>query len=211
MAYLDNTSVTIDAILTKKGRELLARGDGTFNIVKFALADDEIDYTLWDSSHTSGTNYYGEAIENLPLVEAIPDETKSLRRKLLSFGKTTTVIPTLNISQTSYPIAADAVNPTVIAPATNPAGSGFDAASGYTVVVSDISVITCVPLGAAALTGPIITGTLSQSQTFIGNTFEIRPVLNYSEDKTATVTITGNDTGVLGTVTFTVTKATLTS
>ena len=84
MAYLDNTSVTIDAILTKKGRELLARGDGTFNIVKFALADDEIDYTLWDSSHTSGTNYYGEAIENLPLVEAIPDEDlkKSEYRKL---------------------------------------------------------------------------------------------------------------------------------
>ena len=117
----------------------------------------------------------------------------------------------MNISQTSYTVNAADVNATVISPGTNPAGSNYDTAAGYTVTVSDISVLNCVPLGAAAQTGPIITGTLSQSQTFIGQSFEITPVLNYNQDKTATLTISGNDTGVHGTITFTVTKAVLTS
>ena len=46
MGYLDNTSITVDAILTNKGRELLAQGGTSFNITQFALGDDEIDYTL---------------------------------------------------------------------------------------------------------------------------------------------------------------------
>ena len=32
MGFLDNTSITVDAILTKKGRELLARGQDEFRI-----------------------------------------------------------------------------------------------------------------------------------------------------------------------------------
>jgi hypothetical protein len=51
MGYLNNTVVTVDAILTKKGRELLARGDGSFKITQFALADDEVDYTLYNPDH----------------------------------------------------------------------------------------------------------------------------------------------------------------
>ena len=76
MGYLDNSIVTVDAILTKKGRELLARGDGSFKITQFALSDDEIDYTLYNPSHPLGSQYYGQAIENLPLLEAFPDETQ---------------------------------------------------------------------------------------------------------------------------------------
>ena len=45
MGYLNNQVITVDAILTKKGRELLAKNDGSFRITQFALADDEIDYT----------------------------------------------------------------------------------------------------------------------------------------------------------------------
>ena len=73
MGYLDNSIVTVDAILTKKGRELLARGQNAFNITKFALSDDEVDYGLWDVSHPNGTDYYGQVIENLPLLEPTPD------------------------------------------------------------------------------------------------------------------------------------------
>ena len=58
MGFLDNTTTTVDAILTKKGRELLARGQNEFNITKYALADDEVDYNLWDTSHPNGTNFY---------------------------------------------------------------------------------------------------------------------------------------------------------
>ena len=51
MGYLNNQVVTIDAILTKKGRELMAKGDGSFQITQFALSDDEIDYTLYEPAH----------------------------------------------------------------------------------------------------------------------------------------------------------------
>ena len=73
MGYLNNQVVTVDAILTTKGRELLSRGDGSFKITQFALADDEIDYMQYNPDHPSGSAYYGEAIENMPLLEAFPD------------------------------------------------------------------------------------------------------------------------------------------
>ena len=81
MGVLDNTSVTVDAILTKKGREKLAKGEGQFRITKFALGDDEIDYNLYDVTHPNGSNFYGEAIENMNLLEAVPDQNLSLRYK----------------------------------------------------------------------------------------------------------------------------------
>ena len=59
MGYLNNSSVTVDAILTKKGRELLAEGRDSFRITQFAIADDEIDYDLWNPDHPLGSNYYG--------------------------------------------------------------------------------------------------------------------------------------------------------
>ena len=67
MSYLSSTSVVVDAILTKKGRELLARNDGSFRITQFSLSDDEVDYTLYNPNHPSGSAFYGEAIEAMPL------------------------------------------------------------------------------------------------------------------------------------------------
>ena len=92
MGYLDNSSITVDAILTKRGRELLARGDGSFSITQFALADDEIDYTLFNEDHPNGSQYAGEAIENMPLLEANPDENKIMVHKLVTFPRGTTKI-----------------------------------------------------------------------------------------------------------------------
>ena len=89
MGFLDNTTTTVDAILTKKGRELLARGQNEFNITKYALADDEVDYNLWDTSHPNGTNFYGAVIENMPLLEATPDENQIMRYKLVTLPKNT--------------------------------------------------------------------------------------------------------------------------
>jgi len=82
MGVLDNTTVTVDAILTKKGRELLAKGQGQFNITKFSLGDDEIDYNLYDVTHPNGSNFYGEAIENMNLLEAIPNQDLALKYPL---------------------------------------------------------------------------------------------------------------------------------
>ena len=97
MGFLDNTSITVDAILTKKGRELLARGENAFQITKFALADDEVDYNLWDTAHPNGSSYYGAVIEYMPVLEAFTDDTQVMRYKLITLNKTTTQMPTLNI------------------------------------------------------------------------------------------------------------------
>jgi hypothetical protein len=105
MGYLSNNgTVTVDAILTKKGRELLAKGDGKFRITQFALADDEIDYDLWNPNHGGGSAYYGVVIENTPITEAVPDETQSMKYKLISLPKGTISIPFLKTSDgtTSY-------------------------------------------------------------------------------------------------------------
>ena len=99
MAYLDNTEITVDAILTKKGRQKLASGQ-SLNITKFALGDDEIDYTLYEPAHPKGSAYYDSAIRAIPITEASPDETQVLRYKLVTLPKGTTQIPTVKLGVT---------------------------------------------------------------------------------------------------------------
>jgi len=101
MGYLDNTSITVDAILTMKGRELLARNDGSFNITQFALGDDEIDYTLFNENHPNGTQYAAEAIENMPLIEAIPNGQNMLLSKLITLSRNTSAIPNITTNFTN--------------------------------------------------------------------------------------------------------------
>jgi hypothetical protein len=138
MGYLDNTSVTVDAILTLKGRELLARGGDAFKITQFALGDDEIDYSLWNPDHPLGTNYYGTIIENMPVTEAIPDETQALKYKLVTLPKQTTNIPVINVGNTSIILAAPG-NSAVITPNTSNFQGG-NSNLGYTAILSDSSV-----------------------------------------------------------------------
>ena len=101
MGYLDNSSITVDAILTKKGRELLAKGRDFFVISQFALADDEVDYELWNPAHPLGSDFYGIIIENMPIVEAVTDENYSLRYKLLTLPKNTIRIPIIQSNPNS--------------------------------------------------------------------------------------------------------------
>jgi len=84
----------LDAILTKKGRELLSTG-GNFEVTQFALGDDEIDYSLWDASHTQGTDYYGAVIENLPALEPFNDPSEIMKYKLVSRSEGTTAMAKL--------------------------------------------------------------------------------------------------------------------
>ena len=73
MAFLDNSGdIILDAVLTDTGRKLLARGDGSFEVTKFAFGDDEVDYGMWES--TEPTNLRGRVIENMPLVETPVNE-----------------------------------------------------------------------------------------------------------------------------------------
>ena len=142
MGYLNNSVVTVDAVLTKKGRELLARGDGSFRITQFALADDEIDYTLYNSSHPSGSAFYGEAIENMPLLEAFPDENQIMKYKLATLPRGTSKLPILEAGYASITLrqgASLAITPQTL----NYLGatSTFEA-GGYTATIADVRVLS---------------------------------------------------------------------
>lgn len=134
MGVLDNTSVTVDAILTKKGREKLAKGEGQFRITKFALGDDEIDYNLYDVTHPNGSNFYGEAIENMNLLEAVPDQNLSLRFKLTdvsggsggSGGETTAYVMSLAPANTTLDDQRTSVSIT-------PTITGYDGTYNYSI------------------------------------------------------------------------------
>jgi len=89
MAFLDNSGdIILDAVLTDTGRFRLAKGDGSFKIVKFALADDEINYSLYDKDHASGSAYYDLEILQSPVMEAFTNNTSTMRHKLLSIPRT---------------------------------------------------------------------------------------------------------------------------
>ena len=97
MGYLDNSSITVDAILTKRGRELLSKNDGSFRITQFALGDDEIDYTLFNENHPNGTQYAAEAIENMPLIEAIPDGSNMMKSQLITLARGKSLLPFISV------------------------------------------------------------------------------------------------------------------
>jgi hypothetical protein len=97
MGYLDNTSITVDAVLTKRGREILKNG-GSLDINSFTVSDTGVDYTLWNPDHPSGSAFYGEAIENLPMLEASVHAEYNLRNRLVSLNQNTKALPVLTIT-----------------------------------------------------------------------------------------------------------------
>jgi hypothetical protein len=78
--------ILLDAVLTDYGRQLLARGDGSFNIVKFALGDDEIDYSLYGSVSKASTEIDKEIL-NTPVLEAFTNNAASMKSKLITVKK----------------------------------------------------------------------------------------------------------------------------
>ena len=142
MGFLNNTSVTVDAVLTKKGRELLARGQDEFKITKFALADDEIDYSLWDVAHPNGSNYYGAVIENMPLLEAFVDENQVMRYKLVSLPKNTAKLPILEVPSPSLNFNGPGITQTITPNTRN----GSDNESGYNFILHDATIANLTPV-----------------------------------------------------------------
>ena len=138
MGFLDNTSITVDAILTKKGRELLSRGQNEFRITKFALADDEIDYNLYDTSHPNGTNFYSAVIENMPLLEAFVDENQLMRYKLSTLPKETNKLPILELPSPSLTFNGAGITQT-ISPNTR---NGIDTDYTFTLFNADVANLT---------------------------------------------------------------------
>jgi hypothetical protein len=221
MGYLDNTTVTVDAILTNKGRQVLAAG-GQLNITKFALADDEIDYTLWNPSHTLGTNYYGAVIEDMPIVEANPDETQMMRYKLVTLPRNVSGIPVIVVNPTSISFLTRR-SEQIISPTTANVDGG-NSTLGYTAILADSSVATLEVAPGGAITGAgfqaitnninalasglstatgvtnflddEVTGTLSggTSITRVGKSFILKPQRTLTP-KVTLLTIIANETG----------------
>ena len=207
MGYLDNSSVTVDAILTRRGRELLSRNDGSFRITQFALGDDEIDYTLYNENHPDGSQYFGEAIENLPLVEAFPDENNIMVHKLVTLPRGTTKLPILQVGSTSINIGLGQQNS--VTPQTfNFAGvNNVSETSGYLFTIADrrlVSSFVGVGANATAATNIPFTGE-ALSQTVRGESVTLTGInsttlFGSNNTLTTTLTVTGLDSGARITV-----------
>jgi len=206
MGYLDNSSITVDAILTKKGRDLLAKGRDFFVISQFALADDEVDYELWNAAHPLGSDYYGIIIENMPIVEAVTDESYSLKYKLLTLPKNTIRIPQIVPNPTDVTLE-EGGNQQVITLTTK---NGGNETLGYTVTLinSDAASIVGDGNGIANNADPVGPNEDKRSITISTNsTFTITSkVLADNVDISTRVVVVGNETGGREEITITVTN-----
>ena len=216
MAILNPTFVTVDAILTTKGRELLARNDGSFQITQFSLADDEIDYTLYNPNHPSGSAYYGEAIENMPVIEAYPDDSQIMRYKLVTLPRGTSRLPVINVGYTSITLRQGA-SLTITPQTLNYLGatSTFEA-NGYIVTVSDSRLLSSFA-GTGITTTTNITGLNTTSGTVlstsqVGTSFTltgttINTLFGSSlTTLTTTLTVIGRDSGARITIPLNINK-----
>ena len=189
MGYLDSTAVTVDAVLTKKGREILAKG-GNLDITHFSCTDTGIDYTLWNPDHPSGSAYYGEAIENMPNLEALPNSAYFMRNNLLSWDRDLVAMPyvvlgTAGIGKSfteTYTTPPDPIKFTIALENTS-AGE----TSGWQVVVPDSSLIDIeAPWVASPIGGAV--------QTYLNEQEILNAVVYEAAAGTDTITINRQNT-----------------
>ena len=218
MGYLNNQVITVDAILTNKGRELLAKNDGSFRITQFALADDEIDYTLYNPTHPSGSSFYGEAIQNMPLLEAFPIETQIMKYKLATLPRGTAKLPVLDLGYSAVTLnqgAALSITPQTL----NYLGNTQTyETSGYSCTISDVRLMSTfngVGINTTAATSTAATSTTTLgtnvSTTVIGSQINLRAttintLFGNNTQLSATLTFVGLDSGARLTIPVTINK-----
>jgi hypothetical protein len=218
MGYLNNQVVTVDAILTTKGRELLAKNDGSFRITQFALADDEIDYTLYNPTHPSGSSFYGEAIENMPLLEAFPQETQIMKYKLATLPRGTAKLPVLDLGYSAITLqqgAALSITPQTL----NYLGNTQTyETSGYSATISDVRLLntyTGVGINTTAANEANVNATATLgtnvSKTILGTQFNLRAttvntLFGSNTQLAATLTVVGLDSGARLTIPITINR-----
>ena len=214
MGYLNNSVVTVDAILTDVGRQLLSQNNGSFRITQYALADDEIDYTLYNPNHPSGSAYYGEAIQNMPLLEAFPQASQIMKYKLTTLPRGTAKIPILAIPSS---VSLKQGQSQVITPQTlNYTGGNTFEQNGYTFTISDIRLFSTyegVGINTPTAINLNTTTTLgtSVSKTVIGTSLNLRAttvntLFSSTNSLQATLTIEGRDSGARSIIPLTVTS-----
>lgn len=216
MGYLNNSVITVDAILTTKGRELLAKNDGSFRITQFGLADDEIDYTLYNPNHPSGSAYYGQAIENMPLLEAFPEETQIMKYMLTTLPRGTAKMPIIDLGYAAIVIkqgASLSITPQTL----NYTGGNQNEVSGYTATISDVRLFsTFEGVGVNTPGANALNSTSTQtlgtnvSATVVGTTINLRAttvntLFGSNTALYATLTVVGRDSGARVQIPVTVT------
>jgi hypothetical protein len=219
MGYLNNTVVTVDAILTDVGRQLLAQQNGQFKITQFALADDEIDYTLYNPNNPSGSAYYGQAIENMPLLEAFPQANQTMKYKLVTLPRGTAKLPILNLNTSAIIMPQSGIY-TLTPQTLNYLGANTYEPSGYAATISDIRLMSTFEgvgvntpaVDALNIANQTTTIGTSVSKTVVGTTINMRAttvntLFGTNNTLQATLTVVGRDSGARLTIPITVTKA----
>lgn len=207
MGYLNNTSVVVDAILTDKGRQLLAQNDGSFQITQFSLSDDEVDYTLYNPNHPSGSAFYGEAIENMPIIQAFPEANEIMKYKLITLPRGTAKLPVITVGYNTI-ILKQGASLSLTPQTLNYLGatSTFEQ-SGYVATIGDVRTMSAfngVGINTANATALNATGTTTVgtnvSKTVIGTTINltattVNTLFGTNTTLYTTLTVIGRDSG----------------
>ena len=207
MGYLNNTSVVVDAILTDKGRQLLAQNDGSFQITQFSLADDEVDYTLYNPNHPSGSAFYGEAIENMPIIQAFPEANEIMKYKLITLPRGTAKLPVVTVGYNTI-ILKQGASLSLTPQTLNYLGatSTFEQ-SGYVATIGDVRTMSAfngVGINTTSATALNATGTTTVgtnvSKTVIGTTINltattVNTLFGTNTTLYTTLTVIGRDSG----------------
>jgi hypothetical protein len=207
MGYLNNTSVVVDAILTDKGRQLLAQNDGSFQITQFSLADDEVDYTLYNPNHPSGSAFYGEAIENMPIIQAFPEANEIMKYKLITLPRGTAKLPVVTVGYNTI-ILKQGASLSLTPQTLNYLGatSTFEQ-SGYVATIGDVRTMSAfngVGINTTSATALNSTGTTTVgtnvSKTVIGTTINltattVNTLFGTNTTLYTTLTVIGRDSG----------------
>lgn len=202
--------------MTTKGRQLMARADGSFNITQWALADDEVSYGLYNPNHPSGSAFFGEAIVNLPINEAYPNDSQMLKYKLVTLPAGTSKLPVISIGYDNITLKQGASLP--ITPQTlNYLSSGTTyEPSGYVMTIADgrlLSTFTGIGVDISVLGDPSLNTVSSAnvSQTQVGTSFTlvgttINTLFGTNTTLQSQLIIIGRDSGARKTVPITITK-----
>lgn len=214
MAYISDSGIVIDAVLTRTARKLLAQGQ-PLNITQFALGDSEIDYSLYNTDHPLGSAYYDSAITALPITEATVDETQNLKYKLVTLPRKTVRIPMISVPQTSFTLSPG--QSVTITPQTINYTLG-NTTFGYTFTLSDSDVCSMYVDQTTAgqqysATGQVVAAPQSQSEigssvVLSGKSVVITANMLQLASKSTTITIEGNETGGSIVINITVKKVT---
>jgi len=172
MAHLDNSTITVDAILTKQGRKLLAEG-GSIDVKYFCLTDTGIDYNLWNVDHPSGSAYYGEAIESLPNLEALPQSEYFMRNKLMTLNKNVVALPVIS------GIADHSFGATFNLHTFTPVLSNATEAQGFYMIVPDDTLVSVTGAKKIDIAGNALTFINEQdipnATMYKGTSFKVTP------------------------------------